>query len=158
MKTVLYPTSRKTFKSQLDQRAARIVIIDDKGSIRSSVRLALQLQEIVKFRFYEASNITDGRALISQIHPELVILDLNMPGGDGFQLVDELRSDPQLRGTHILMMTSENSLGNLFRLEDKTVPSRPLYSFLGKPFNIEELQAFVYAHLFRFPKPKFRLS
>lgn len=109
MKTVLYPTSRKTFKSQLDQRAARIVIIDDKGSIRSSVRLALQLQEIVKFRFYEASNITDGRALISQIHPELVILDLNMPGGDGFQLVDELRSDPQLRGTHILIMTSENS-------------------------------------------------
>ena len=68
----------------------RIVIIEDHPTVREGVTRALLNNGFNEI--YEASSIAQGRARISQINPELIIVDLNLPDGSGFELVSWARN------------------------------------------------------------------
>ncbi len=68
----------------------RIVIIEDHPTVREGVKRALLNNGFNEI--YEASSIAQGRARISQINPELIIVDLNLPDGSGFELVSWARN------------------------------------------------------------------
>jgi len=68
----------------------RIVIIEDHPSVREGVKRALDSNGFNEI--FEAPNIAEARALISQINPQLIIVDLNLPDGSGFELITWARS------------------------------------------------------------------
>ena len=70
----------------------KILVVDDEPDIVESLRLVL---EAVGYQVVSASNAEEGLEKASQEHPDLIILDIMMPGGtEGFHFVWKLRNDP----------------------------------------------------------------
>ena len=67
----------------------RILVVDDEESIRSSLRMIL---EHAGYIFSEAASGRDGLEKIAAQNPDAVILDVKMPGMDGIEVLEELRS------------------------------------------------------------------
>jgi two-component system LytT family response regulator len=68
----------------------KALLVDDEAKLRQVLRIKLAQHcpdvEVVG----EAANITEAQALIAQLEPQLVFLDIAMPGGSGFDLLDQL--------------------------------------------------------------------
>ena len=67
----------------------RILVIDDEAAIRDSLRMILEYEE---YRFLGASNGQEGIAVAQRERPDLVLLDIKMPGMDGMEVLRTLRA------------------------------------------------------------------
>ncbi|MDA0243825.1 MAG: pyridoxal-phosphate dependent enzyme [Chloroflexi bacterium] len=94
-----------TALEELDERVRRIAIIEDNPDAARLIRRILQSQG--DFFIDEATDGIQGLRLIRETRPNLVILDLMMPGLDGFSVVDALRADPTLRDIPIIVITAK---------------------------------------------------
>ena len=86
----------------------RILVVDDNATNRRIVRLQLKSWDIASD---EASNAADAMVLLRQEHAagrpfDLVLLDMQMPTTDGLQLARDIKADPALTDTRLVMMTS----------------------------------------------------
>jgi sigma-B regulation protein RsbU (phosphoserine phosphatase) len=81
-----------------------ILIIDDD----KTVRLFLQriLQKKMQARVIEASNGTDGIQYITEFKPDLVFIDLMMPGLGGIEVIEVIRIHPEVKDTPMVVVTS----------------------------------------------------
>ncbi len=71
-------------------KAIRILIVDDHDVVRSGVRQILS--EVEEFMVVgEAGDPTQARALAKRLNPDVVMVDISMPGGNGLELVRQLR-------------------------------------------------------------------
>jgi threonine synthase len=86
-------------------RFPRVAIVDDTADARWLVRRILQSQG--DFTIFEASNGREGLELIQREHPDLLILDLMMPGMDGFAVLDALRSNPDTAQIPVIVSTAK---------------------------------------------------
>jgi two-component system, OmpR family, alkaline phosphatase synthesis response regulator PhoP len=119
----------------------RILVVDDDRQI---VRLASFYLEEAGFAVHAAY---DGDAAVQSIcrdHPDLIVLDVMLPGKDGMEIAHWLRADPDVAGIPILMLTArveaaDKVLGLELGADD----------YLTKPFNPRELVARVRAVLRR---------
>jgi DNA-binding NarL/FixJ family response regulator len=66
------------------------LIIDDHAVVRGGVRKALEQGE--KFKIFEAATRSEGLAQIAKINPILIIVDINLPDGNGLEIVSWVRS------------------------------------------------------------------
>src|SRR5882672_1429490 len=66
----------------------RILVIDDEAAIRDSLRMILEYEH---YEFLGASNGPDGLAQVQRERPDLVLLDIKMPGMDGMEVLRKLR-------------------------------------------------------------------
>jgi CheY-like chemotaxis protein/phosphoribosyl 1,2-cyclic phosphodiesterase len=110
-----------------------VLIVDDDEDLRVLARRALVR---AGHRVLEASSVEDGILLIESRQPELVLLDLNMPGRDGFELLRMLRARDETRTLPIIVLTSmgdEESARKSFELGAT--------DFLNKPFTAPQLDA-----------------
>jgi CheY-like chemotaxis protein len=83
----------------------RILIIDDQPE---SARLFKQLlDEHGQYRIFAASNGVEGVSMVARRRPDLVILDLRMPEMDGFEVLQELRSNPETANIPVLVVTGD---------------------------------------------------
>ena len=73
---------------------ATILVVDDSASLRSVVRLML---ERAGYRVAEAIDGRDALRKVADLHPALVLCDVNMPGLDGLGLVRQIKSNPEHR-------------------------------------------------------------
>lgn len=81
----------------------RILIVDDQDAIRKMLRLTLSGQ----YELHEAADTSEAWEALRRLRPDAVILDIMMPGElDGYQLCEKLRTDRELRGTHVVMVTA----------------------------------------------------
>lgn len=71
-----------------------------------------------------------------ETNPALVFVDINMPGMSGFDLIKEVRRQPQLSGLSLVLLTAENSLSNQWRAKWGNC------KFLAKPRSPEEITSF----------------
>lgn len=71
----------------------RVMIIDDEKLARDELRYLLREYENIDV-IGEAENIRQAEASIIKLKPDLVFLDINMPGGDGFELLERLTVSP----------------------------------------------------------------
>jgi threonine synthase len=94
-----------TALEELDNRVQRIAIIEDNLDAARLIRRILQAQG--DFLIDEASNGLDGLNLIKQIQPNLVILDLMMPGMDGFAIVEAMKQDQRLKDIPVIVITAK---------------------------------------------------
>jgi CheY-like chemotaxis protein len=93
-------------EAEKDSQIDRILIIDDQPE---SVRLFTQLlDEQGQYRVFSAANGVEGIQLVARRRPDLVILDLRMPEMDGFQVVQELRNNPETATIPILVVTGDS--------------------------------------------------
>ena len=109
--------------------AELIMIVDDEPGVRALLRDTLS---IAGFEVVEANDGMAALTLLRSHKPALMVIDINMPLMDGFELVERLRSTQDL--TPVLMLTAR---------EDKTDIARGLKigadDYVIKPFGIEEL-------------------
>jgi type II secretory ATPase GspE/PulE/Tfp pilus assembly ATPase PilB-like protein len=113
----------------------RILVVDDYADVRLLLRVALQAGENA-VTVQEAESGAEALAMIEKEKPHLVILDLMMPGMDGYEVCRRLRSDLATAFIPILMLTAlsdpkSKSLGFLAGTDD----------YLVKPFENAELRA-----------------
>ena len=118
----------------------KILIVDDDAAIREAVRLSLAEQEYLNIEFTEGADVASGLQQMEDTHPDILILDLHMPGKNGFDFMDIIRKNKRLTKTKVIMLSADDSLSNMFKAEAKGIG---VYYFLGKPFNVSELQALV---------------
>jgi two-component system phosphate regulon response regulator PhoB len=81
-----------------------LLIADDESGIRSLVRMTLQRKQ---YEILEASDGEEALALARKYHPELVLLDVTMPGLTGFQVCRALKDDPATASATVVMLTAK---------------------------------------------------
>jgi DNA-binding response OmpR family regulator len=110
---------------------ATILVIDDDSIVAKSVELSLRHDG---FQVSVANSGVDGLRLARRESPDLIILDIIMPGMDGYAVCRELRADPLLGDVPVLFLTAK------VKDEDKIEGFRAGGDdYLTKPFNIDEL-------------------
>jgi DNA-binding response OmpR family regulator len=85
-----------------DNARATILVGDDDPSLRELIRAVLG----PRYRFVEAA---DGREVLSvarEIRPDLIVLDVMLPGLSGIEVLDELRADERLSTTPVVVITA----------------------------------------------------
>lgn len=117
----------------------KVLVADDNPNSRQLVR------DILESVGYESLLAPDGPTTLSMVReqrPDLVVLDVNMPGMSGFEVCAILKSDPELSAIPVLMLTAladvENRVTGLGLGAD---------DYLTKPFSPRELTARIDARL-----------
>ena len=120
---------------------ATILVIDDDELVSRTLQRALKLYG---YHVMVSNSGTDGLQLARRHTPDLFILDIMMPGADGYQVCRQIRGDPLLQDLPVLFLTAKA------KDEDKIEGFRAgADDYLSKPFNMEELQLRVRAILRR---------
>ncbi len=84
----------------------KILIVDDDPDLRQALRLRLRANH------YDTINAADGYSAIAQAykeHPDLIILDLGLPAGDGFVVLDRLQRDDKLSNIPVIVSNGSRS-------------------------------------------------
>lgn len=109
----------------------KILIVDDDPDLRQALRLRLRAN-----RFTTVS-ATDGYSAIAQAYkerPNLIILDLGLPAGNGFSVLNRLREDDKLSTIPVVVLTAREPQGN----EDRALKAGAV-AFFQKPVDNVEL-------------------
>jgi len=91
---------------QLDEQITTIVIIDDNPHDSRLVRRLLLRYK--NYRIFEAHNGPDGLDLVRQRQPDLVVLDLTIPGMDGFSILENLKADERTRNIPVVIVSAKS--------------------------------------------------
>ncbi len=81
-----------------------VLIADDEPSLRLLVNATIASDQIIVL---EAADGDEAWTLIERHQPDLVLLDVQMPGQTGFELTRRIRSNPSLTNTRIVILTSK---------------------------------------------------
>ncbi|MEC5148646.1 response regulator transcription factor [Cryobacterium sp. GrIS_2_6] len=83
----------------------RVVIADDQQLIRAGFRSLLESEpdlEVVA----DAATGTEAVEQVTRLRPDVVLMDIRMPGGDGLWATEQIVGNPELAGTHIVIVTT----------------------------------------------------
>ena len=116
-----------------------VLVADDDPDLRSLVRLHLEMMDLPVI---EANNGDDALEKILVEHPNLVVLDVMMPGLTGWEILRYLRSKPDFDDVKVLMLTG---IGET--LNELSSPMYGANDYLDKPFKAQDLAAKVKALL-----------
>jgi CheY-like chemotaxis protein len=81
-----------------------VVIADDEPSMRLLVHATIESDD---YNVVEAGNGTEAWALIQQHRPSLVLLDVQMPGKSGLEVLQLVKADPSLAATRVILLTAK---------------------------------------------------
>jgi DNA-binding response OmpR family regulator len=114
-------------------RVKRVLVADDEPDITDALRQALTERLDV-----ELDIVANGALVMDSVaarRPDLLILDVALPGLNGLDVFDLLRSDPRLQGVPVLFLT-----GLPERAETATAATG-VHEVLAKPFDVDDLIA-----------------
>jgi DNA-binding response OmpR family regulator len=113
-------------------RLGRVLIADDEASMRFLCRMNLEADGIEVIEATEGSGVLD---LVRETKPDVVILDVMMPGKNGFDVAEELIGDPQTKDLPIVFLSARVEL-------DMQAQGIELggFEYLTKPFDVLELR------------------
>jgi threonine synthase len=89
----------------LDRGIQRIAILEDNPDATRLLRRILQARG--DYQFFEAENGRAGLEMIRREKPDLVLLDLMMPEMDGFEVLEALEADEELRQIPVIVVTAK---------------------------------------------------
>ncbi len=118
--------------------AGRVLIVDDSRSFRQSLSRFLEMEG---FDVVEAEDGPEGLAKCQSTEPDLVVMDINMPGMNGFEAIRRLR---EFSIVPVLVLSARNA--EMDKMQGLGVGAD---SYLTKPFSASELLARVQALLRR---------
>ncbi|MEN8219693.1 MAG: hybrid sensor histidine kinase/response regulator [Pseudomonadota bacterium] len=117
----------------------RVLIVDDNRQIRRMLRRHLMKK---KYEIYEAENGTMALAEIEKTLPDLILLDVMMPGMDGFEVCKRLKQNPATSDIPVIFLTAKTE-------KDDVIAGLELgaVDYVTKPFCNKELMTRVNTHL-----------
>jgi DNA-binding response OmpR family regulator len=118
---------------------ARVLIAEDEDSIVASLEF---LMRRCGFETFIARDGESAIACLPEFRPDLVLLDIMLPGRSGFEVCVAIRADADLEGTRVLMLTARGGTG-----EEARGMAAGADDFMIKPFSTHELVARVRALL-----------
>lgn len=129
----------------LYEQQIKILIVDDEVGIRQLLRSIIN-------KYYPDINIEEAEEGFPAgwkahgFHPDLVLLDIMLPGMDGFRVCQFIRNNPELKRTKIIVITA---------VQEPEAREKMLKlgadDFITKPFNVEDLKQKIEAQL-NFPE------
>jgi DNA-binding response OmpR family regulator len=112
-------------------KPATILLVDDNQDNLNILRAYLESRG---YTVAEATEGKDALAKVEQIRPELVLLDVMMPGMDGWEVCRTIKNHPDLASTRVVMVTAKGGY------EDKFEGMRSgADDYVVKPINLQEL-------------------
>lgn len=110
---------------------AKILIVDDEPAIRFLISATLEDEG---YELFEAADGLEASELIQENRPDLVILDVMMPGLTGYELCSRIKQDPVTQKIKVIMLTAKAQ-------EQDKLQSRQAGAdyYLRKPFSPMEL-------------------
>jgi CheY-like chemotaxis protein len=81
-----------------------VLIADDESSIRLLVHATIESDD---YRVVEASDGAQAWALTQELKPKLVLLDVQMPGRSGLEVLRSIKADEGLKATRVILLTSK---------------------------------------------------
>jgi two-component system cell cycle response regulator DivK len=122
-------------------RGRRILVVEDNALNLELVRDILTAEG---YEVLEAADGPTGVAIAVVEHPELILMDLQLPGLDGFQATQQIRADPVLRDVPIVAVTAHAMKG-----DDDRARAAGCDGFIAKPIQVREFVATVARYLHR---------
>ena len=111
----------------------KVLVADDKATGRELVRTVLEKSG---HQVFEASDGAEAVVQARRIHPDLIILDIHMPGLDGFGVIEQLRREEGFAATPIIALTASAMMGDRER-----AISVGFTGYITKPIRLQALRA-----------------
>jgi two-component system sensor histidine kinase/response regulator len=111
----------------------RILVVDDSRTQRERLRMLLERSD---YEVQTASDGTEALALVAQAPPDLIISDVNMPGIDGFEFCQAIRSDPRTQRVPFILVTEWTAPMDLVKGLEAGADN-----FIPKPYDADQLLA-----------------
>ncbi len=115
------------------QPAVKVLLVDDEDSLRKVMR------DLLERDGYDVAEARDGVQALDQIDrvgPDIIVLDLNLPGLDGYGVLSHLRSRPATAAIPVIVLTAKGDEDNEVRVFELGADD-----FLTKPFRARALSA-----------------
>jgi two-component system, OmpR family, phosphate regulon response regulator PhoB len=114
---------------------ATVLLCDDEEVLRQLVRATLDNGE---YSIVEATDGDESLELARRLRPDLIVLDMMMPGRSGLEVLQELRGDPNLGSTPVIMLTARAR-----QADREAAAAAGADRYLAKPFSPLELISLV---------------
>jgi CheY-like chemotaxis protein len=123
------PTQESAERPAPDQRRTTILVVEDNDEIRDLISFVLEEEG------YRTIGVADGREAVEAArrdHPDLITLDLALPGQDGWEILRDLQADPATRGIPVLVISAYT--------REFLAPLRERVArVISKPFYLEQI-------------------
>jgi CheY-like chemotaxis protein len=119
---------------------ANVLLIDDRKADIELARVFLQVRDRMQFNLKIANGAKEALDMLKQAvaHGEMIdllLLDINMPGMDGFELLEEIRKDEALRHVAVVMCT-----GSTYDQDQSRARALGAAGYMVKPASLEQLR------------------
>ena len=124
-----------TMKTETSTKTGTILVIDDEEAVTGVIQAVLSKEG---YQVHLAHNGAEGLKLAGQVKPDLIIMDITMPGMDGYEATKQLKHDPSLAEIPIIFLTGKSAGedgGKAFAAGG--------VSFVRKPFSSQQLRDLV---------------
>lgn len=115
----------------MNKQTTKVLLVDDEPHILVALEY---LVEQAGYKVLKASNGESALGLVSQHSPQIVVLDVMMPGMDGFEVARRIRNTPDHQDTRIIFLTAKGTQQDRFQ---GYATGGEVY--LTKPFDNNEL-------------------
>ena len=92
-----------------------VLVIEDN---EMNMKLARSLLQLGKYRVLEASDAENGIKLAQEHHPDLILMDIQLPGMDGLTATREIKNDPAVKDITVVALTSYAMQGDEEKAKD----------------------------------------
>jgi len=124
--TVIVPAAERS-------RGVSVLLVDDEDQLR---RVMKDLLERDGYVVHEARDGVQALDQVDRVAPDIIVLDLNLPGLDGYAVLSQLRSRPTTQGIPVVVLTAKGDEDNEVRVFELGADD-----FLTKPFRARALSA-----------------
>jgi two-component system phosphate regulon response regulator PhoB len=110
----------------------KIMIVDDEENVRQLIEAVLQEEG------YDVVTAADGKeclAKLKKIKPDLILLDMMMPGMSGREVCEKIRTDPKTKNLKIIFVT----VARFSELGKTTLSKLKVSDYISKPFDNDDL-------------------
>ncbi len=130
LRTAVQPAASASAAESEDDRTF-VLVVDDSITVR---RVTQRLLERNGMRVQTAKDGVDALAILQEHHPDVILLDIEMPRMDGYELAGNIRNDSRLENIPIIMITSRVGSKHRARAIELGVDD-----YLGKPYQEAQL-------------------
>jgi DNA-binding response OmpR family regulator len=116
----------------------RILLVDDEKDFVSSVK------DFLEMRGYEVMGAFDGTSALERVQdkPDMVLLDIKMPGMDGYEVLRRIRTDRSPSEMPVIMLTTTSDTSSIFQAQELSATD-----YIVKPTNLQDLLAMLKKYL-----------
>lgn len=115
----------------MTENPKKILVVDDEVDL---LRLMKKILEGEGYTVFTAEQGAEGLSLAKQEKPDLIFLDVRLPDRDGYEILEEIKSDKATRSIPVVMLTSLNQGDDFQKALDKGVDW-----YITKPFEPEHI-------------------